>query len=220
MEGIEQPQNTPQQPKKKHTHPQVIVVRDWKEYLGESLLIIFSVLLALFLTEMINKIHESSETKQLLQDIRSELIKNKALVQEQYIYHQHVLKNIDSALADPRFQQQIVSNSEFHIQLLAPHGLRYRYLSDIAWQVAKLHDIASKIDLEDISLLTYIYQEDQDHIMKSEDEIAKVILDRPSRNTANIRETLILMRDNYLGWAVDRVPGLLQQYDKAIEKLK
>ncbi len=40
----------------KHSHkskPEVYVLRDWKEYLGESFLIMFSVLLALFLTEYI-----------------------------------------------------------------------------------------------------------------------------------------------------------------------
>ena len=36
----------------------VYPVRDWKEYLGESLLIVFSVLLALSVTEYISKLHE------------------------------------------------------------------------------------------------------------------------------------------------------------------
>ena len=219
MGETEQPKHNVPASKKKNDHPRVIVVRGWKDYLAESLLIIFSVLLALILTEVINKMHENQQTKQLLQDIRSELIKNKTFVEEQYMYHKHVLKNIDSALTDSRFQQQIVSNAEFNIHLIAPEGVRYRVLSDVAWQIAKQHDIASKIDLQDISLLTYIYQ-DQGQIMKSEDEVAKVFLDRPSRNPANIRETLILMRDNYHGWAVDRVPGLLLQYQKAIDKLK
>ena len=51
----------------KETAPiKVFTIRDWKEYVGESLLIIFSVLLALALTEWFNKLHEKSETHFLL----------------------------------------------------------------------------------------------------------------------------------------------------------
>ncbi len=54
-----------------HKHkPEVYVLRDWKEYLGESFLIIFSVLLALFLTEYITKQHEKNETHELLKNIK------------------------------------------------------------------------------------------------------------------------------------------------------
>lgn len=66
--------------------PEVYMLRDWKEYLGESFLIIFSVLLALILTEYINARHEKSETRDLLNNIKEELIKNKQAEQDQYNY--------------------------------------------------------------------------------------------------------------------------------------
>src|ERR1700749_3869641 len=78
--------------------PEVYVLRDWKEYLGESALIIFSVLLALFLTEYFSNLHEKNQTKELLNNIKEELVKNKKAEQEQYTYEKQVLKNIDSAL--------------------------------------------------------------------------------------------------------------------------
>jgi hypothetical protein len=198
--------------------PQVYVLRDWKEYAGESLLIIFSVLLALILTEFINNLHEKKETKDLLDNIRNELIANKKAETEQYAYHLQVVRSIDSALVSPGLQKKIVSNDEFHLNYIAPHGVLYRYLDDVAWEVAKNHNISSKISFKTISLLTYIYG-DQARIMKVEDEIAKVILSRESRKVENAHATLILIRDNYLGWAVDRAPGLLKQYDEAIRLL-
>jgi len=219
MEGTESSVQPRPEPRKKHAHPQVVVVRDWKEYLGESALIIFSVLLALFLTELINKRHENQETVNLIGDIRSELIENKTYVEEQFAYHQRVLKNIDSALTNPSFQARIVSGGEFNIKLIAPDGIQYRFLSDIAWQIAKQHDIASRIGLKEMATLTHIYQ-DQERIMKAEVEVADAFLDRASRDPVNTRVSLILMRDRYHGWAVDRVPGLLQQYQKAIDQLK
>ena len=153
MEDLNAPEPATPDPKKhKPAHPKVIVIRDWKEYLGESALIIFSVFLALILTEVINNAHEKNETELMLKDIRSELIQNKNAEEAYLAYHMSVLKNIDSALNDPQFQQQIVSGGEFHLNAIAPHGISYPYLNDVAWQIAKQHNIASKINLDVISL--------------------------------------------------------------------
>ena len=111
-----------------------------------------------------------------------------------------------------------MAGDEFHLDYIAPHGVLYRYLNDVAWQLAKSHDISSKLDFKTIAILTHIY-EDQVKIAKVEEEIARVILSREARKPENVRLTLVLIRDNYKGWAVDRAPGLLQQYDDAIKLL-
>jgi hypothetical protein len=77
----------------------------------------------------------------------------------------------------------------------------------------------SKIDIESISLLTKLY-EDQDRISKVEDEIARVIFDRSSRDPKQVHQTLILIRDIYHGWAVDRMPNLLSNIDITIKKIE
>ena len=106
-----------------------------------------------------------------------------------------------------------------NLDTIAPYGVLYRDLNDIAWQVAKQDNIFSKIDLSDYSLLTDIY-DNQARITKAEDEIANVLLSRESRTAADNRITLILMRDNYHGWAVDRVLALFAKYKKAIDALE
>src|SRR5690349_10498403 len=90
--------------------PEVSVVRNWKEYLGESLLIVFSVFLALGLTEVINKINEDQRTKEVLHQLREELVANKNGEEEQLAYHRQVLKNIDSALHNAQYAQQFINN--------------------------------------------------------------------------------------------------------------
>src|SRR6266478_3522141 len=80
--------------------PEVITVRNWKEYLGESLLIVFSVFLALFLTEKFTKLHEEHQTHQVLHQLRDEIISNKKAEEDQYQYHLQVIKRIDLALND------------------------------------------------------------------------------------------------------------------------
>ena len=75
----DKPATPAEEPKthRKKDKPEVYVLRDIKEYLGESVLIIFSVLLALVLTEYFNGLHEKNETKELLKNIKEELVKNK-----------------------------------------------------------------------------------------------------------------------------------------------
>src|SRR5664279_5167048 len=84
----------PKKRKKKYVYP----IRDWKEYIGESFLIVFSVLLALFLTEHINKLHDRENTKNLLKSIAAELNHNKKALLEMQDYNLIVFSKIDSVL--------------------------------------------------------------------------------------------------------------------------
>ncbi len=77
----------------------------------------------------------------------------------------------------------------------------------------------SKTDVETVAMLTRIY-EDQAKMMKVEDEVAKVIFDRASRDSSQVHKTLILIRDLYHGWAVDRTDGLLEQINSTIKKIQ
>jgi hypothetical protein len=138
---------------------EVITVRTWKEYVEESVLIVFSVVLALLLTTLFQKLHENKQTREVLHELREELITNKKSEEIQLTYH-----------------------------------------------------------LRTYSLLTNIYA-NQQRITKAEDEISKVLESWESRKPENLRTTLILIKDNYLRWAVDRAPGLLKRYQEAIEKL-
>jgi hypothetical protein len=196
----------------------VYTIRDWKEYLGESLLIIFSVLLALILTEFFTNLHEKENTKNTLRNISSELSHNKKAIQEMNQYNLQVLAKIDSALSNVKLQDQFVSNDELHLDVIAPQGVLYRYLDNEAWTIAKNNNVMSKVDAETIVMLTKVY-EDQGRMMKVEDEVAKVIFERASRDPKQVHTTLILIRDIYHGWAVDRTADLLNKIDNAIKKV-
>ena len=204
----------------KPTRPEVVVVRNLKEYLGESLLIIFSVILALILTEIFNKIHENQQTSEILHQLRLELMNNKRQETEQYKYHLQVLKNIDSALRNPSFAEEFIHNGELPHSLkpIAPEGVLLRDLNSVAWDVAKQNNVFAKLDLSTYGLLTDIY-DNQQRITSSEEKIGAVLLSWESRKPENLRTTLILLRDNYRGWAVDRAPRLLDLYQQAIDRL-
>jgi hypothetical protein len=204
---------------KKAKRPEVNIIRNWKEYLGESLLIIFSVALAIILTEVFSKIHENQQTRELLHQLRLELISNNKAEEVQYQYHLQVMRNIDSALHYDNFRKKFIDNGRIHLSVIAPDGVLKNDLNDIAWQIAKQNNIFAKINLDTYSLLTDIY-DNQERITKSEDEIGKVLLSFESRKPENAKTTLILMYDNYYAWAVERAPKLLKKYQKAIDELR
>ncbi|MBS1519393.1 MAG: hypothetical protein JST50_00235 [Bacteroidetes bacterium] len=218
----EEAQPVPETPHKKSHHkdtPEVYILRDWKEYLGESFLIIFSVILALVLTEYFSNLHEKRDTKELLDNIKTELIHNKKAEQEQYTYQKNALKAIDSALKTPSFQQKILVNNEFHLGYIAPEGVVNRDLSTVAWEIAKSHNITTKVSFKLIAKLTDIYA-NQARIDKVEEKVANVLLSWESRSPENMRTTLLLLRDNYKGWAFDRAPSLIAKYDEAIKMIE
>jgi hypothetical protein len=202
----------------KDGRPEVIIVRNWKEYLGDSLLIIFSVALAIILTEVFAKIHESQQTKDALHQLREELIANKDAEEDQYQYHLKVMQRIDSAMRTPSYAQKFINNGEVHLNVIVDSGVLRHDLNDVAWQAAKQNNVLTKIDFSTYSLLTDIYN-NQQRISKSEDEIGNVLLSWESRKPENLRTTLILMRDNYFAWEIERAPALLKKYQKAIDEL-
>ena len=169
------PEPPPKGKKQKEKLPEVLVIRNFKEYVGESLLIIFSVALAILFTELVTKINEKKETKELLRDIRNELVHNKADEERQYLYHLQVAHTVDSALQHPAFADSILVDGNFRLGLLAPRGVLDADLQTVAWEAAKSHNITAKIDISTLSLLDDIYN-DQVRIIKLEEEIGRLLL--------------------------------------------
>jgi hypothetical protein len=213
-------ENTPVAPhQKKYEIPEVIAVRNWKEYVGESLLIIFSVSLALILTEVFSKMHENQQTHEILHQLREELIVNKQYAEDQYRYHLKIMENIDSALHHPEYAQQFMNNGEIHLSVLVDSGVLRHDLDDVAWQIAKQNNVFTSLDLPTYTLLTDVY-DNQQKVAKVEDEVGKVLLSMESRRPENLRTILILIHDNFYAWSVERGPRLIAMYKKAIDKLR
>ena len=204
----------------KEKHPVVVVERNWKDYLGECLLIVFSVILALILTEFINNLNEKRKTNEVLRQLKDELTENLRLAKDQYNYHLQVINRFDSAINNSSIAQNFITNGVINVGKMfpPPHVVLLHDLNDVAWQIAKQNNIVLKIDIATYNLLNDIYN-NQLRITNSEDKIAQILFTYESRRQENIRTTLILLRDNFYGWDVERAPKLLQLYQQAIDKL-
>jgi hypothetical protein len=210
----------PSSRKIKRERPEVVTVRSWREYLGESMLIVFSVVLALALTEWFTRLHEEAQTRQILHELRQELLNNKEAEEIQYHYHQKIMRRLDSALVTPEYAQKFISNGRVHLSVIIDSGVIRKDLDDVAWQIAKQNDIFSKLDLSTISLLNDIYDNQQRITTKLEDGIGNLMLSLDARKPENLKMTLILIQDNYFAWELQRAPSLLDKYERAIDKLK
>ncbi|HVX26487.1 MAG TPA: hypothetical protein VHB70_09115 [Parafilimonas sp.] len=202
----------------KEKHQVVIVERGWKDYLGECLLIVFSVALAIGVTEYFNNLHDKNKDHEILQQLKDELTSNKNDAQDQYAYHLQVFKLIDSAKNNPAFAKKFLDSGKIHLGILFPEGVLLNDLNQVAWQQAKQSDIFSRIDLKTYSLLTDVYNA-QDRFLNLEPELAKILFSYDSRKPENLQVTLTLIHDAVFGWVVERTPHLLENYQKAIDAL-
>lgn len=204
--------------KEKITHPVVTVERGWKDYIGECMLIVFSVILALGLTEYLTNLNEEKKKDEILHQLKEEMISNKKDAEKQYNYHLQVFKIIDSAKTHSAFAQKILDNGKIHLGVIFPKGVLLNDLNEVAWQQAKQNNVFSKIDLKTYSLLTDVYNA-QERFLNLEPELAKILFSYESRKPENLQVTLTLIHDAVFGWVVERTPHLLKNYQDAIDKL-
>lgn len=202
----------------KEKHPTVTVERGWKDYLAECLLIVFSVLLALGLTEYFNSLHDKKQAYEILHQLKEELIANKKNAEKQYAYHLQVFKRIDSAKINPVFAKQFLDSGEVHLGVLMPEGALYKDLNEVAWQQAKQNDVFKYLDFSTYSLLTDVYN-NQERYLNLEPSLASLLINYRSRDVSNLQTTLTLIHDVLFAWIVERTPRLINQYQKAINIL-
>lgn len=199
--------------------PEVSIVRNWKEYLGECFLIVFSVLLALVLTEYFNSLHEKSQAKEILHQLREEVISNKKNAALQYAYHQQVFRNIDSAKKNIIYAKKFLDSGKLHLDVIMPEGALLKDLNEVAWQQAKQNNVFKYLDLSTYSLLTDAY-DNQERFLNLEPSLERLLISFESRKPENLQTTLTLIHDILWAWIVQRTPSLLKKYEKAIDKLR
>lgn len=202
----------------KENHQIVIVERGWKDYLVECLLIVFSVALALGLTEYFDNLHDKNKQHEILHQLKDELTANKNDAQDQYNYHLQVFKLIDSAKNYPAFAKKFLDSGKIHLRIIMPLGATRHDLKDVAWQLAKQNDVISKIDYDTYSLLESTYS-NQEKILNLEPSLEKILISYDSRKPENLQTTLTLIHDALYGWVVERTPELIEKYQKATDLL-
>ena len=165
-----------------------------KQYFGEGLLIVFSVLFALFINKAFED-YKTNQKKNIAQEsITKELYRNQAILNKWKEKHLAIKKRISSVVENQEDSLcvELKKYDYFNIGVLTNNKpLINAILSNTAWESAKTTGIISEFDYEMIQELTFVYDAQE---MLTERTIMKILdyLDNSeTHNMENLDKTLI-----------------------------
>lgn len=128
----------------------------------QFILIVFSVVLGLYLSERIEEGKKRQESEGLLTTIKSEAKDNLALLREWLPYHQEMKIKLDSLSKDEGFIEGFIDNKYLFFEILLTKGtfMSRRPTSD-AWDIAKSHPLIVNIDYDKWVILSRIYNQQE-----------------------------------------------------------
>lgn len=134
-----------------------------KATLAQFLLIVFSVVLGLYLSERIEERKKVQEADALLSVIEAEVAQNIRLFDYWVPYHQRVWLKLDSLSRDAAFVEQFVNDrSILFPTLLTERGtLMGRTPPSDAWDIAKSHPLTVNIAYEKLIALSRVYHQQE-----------------------------------------------------------
>lgn len=138
----------------------------------QLLLIVFSVVLGIFLSERIEERKNEREAALLLSKIKSEVIDNKKLLEHWVPYHSEIVTRLDSLNNDEAFIRNFIEDrSNLINEVLTRESLFGRSPSNDAWDIAKSHPLIVHFDYEDLLILSRIYNQQ----MMTYESVPKII---------------------------------------------
>lgn len=188
------------------------------EYLIEALLIVFSVIFALFLNEYRTNLKANRELDVMLSNVKTEVEINKRIIEDLIPYHQGVLDRLDAVLASDSAISSISSESGPDLSAVLPQGVFQRSVNSSAWEVTKSTGMISQLDVDQAQHLSRTYTQQEITFMPVYD-IYDMVTERDFLNQENTQGSLIIL-GMHLGEILGREKTLLLHYDEALKFLK
>lgn len=191
---------------------------NWKVVLVEALMIVLSVLLALFINEWKSNSNELKNTNTVMENISAEIKSNQTLVENFIPYHKTVLEKIQVAALKDSLLTTFLKNGYFEISSIAPRGIKQGDFQNIAWLIAKEERISNRISFEESQLIFSAYEQ-QARVLKTMERIIKFLGSREIHREELIEESIIVLA---LEWneMITQEEELVLRYSQALKKLK
>lgn len=125
----------------------------------QVLMIVFSVVLGLYLSERIEDRKNKKEATKLMSKIKSELKTNKKLLDEWVPYHQQVLKALDSLVTDKKFIEDFIEEKASLYRVFTKQSLMGESPTSDAWDIAKSHPLIVNFDYDELFALSRVYNQ-------------------------------------------------------------
>jgi len=132
----------------------------FKKNLTQVILIVFSVVLGVYLSERIEERNKLREADDLLSTINLEVKDNLALLKFWVPYHQTASKNLINLSNDPEFIEQFIQEKfVFFKKVFTRNTVMGRMPVIDAWEIAKSHPLIVSIDYDKYLALSRIYNQ-------------------------------------------------------------
>ena len=193
-----------------------------KKYFGDGLLIVFSVLFALFINSLAEKRAIKNKKDIALSSIKKELLKNKEILEVWHSNHSIVSSRMDSLVngLNDSLIDDIKKNDQLNLGLLFGNKtLVQELISKTAWETAKSTGIVAEFDYDTIEKLTEAYtiqDEVTEHSLRS---VLALYFDRESHKMENLLSTINQFDLRFMNLVGQEI-GLLYLCDLALEDLE
>ncbi len=165
-----------------------------KKYLAESLLIVFSVLFALFINNMAEDRQTNKRRNIALESIKKELQRNSGVIQHWKSNHAEMLTRIEAVVDGDRDSLlRELSQSDFLDLSLITGGqsLVDAFITNTAWETAKTTGILEEFDFETTQKLTLVYAMQDILMNQTLKNILDFYFDLDTHQLANRKAVLI-----------------------------
>lgn len=171
-----------------------IMVQQTKKLFIEGLLIVFSVLFALFISQMVENQKARAQKEQALDYIYQELESNRGVLKRWVWKHGKIRDNLRQMVSDPDDSlRQILRSSEtldFGV-ISGGESLIDALLTETAWEAAKSTKVVSDFDFDLVQEFTRIYGLQKILMEGSSSKFFEVYMDRKSHQIEYLATTLI-----------------------------
>lgn len=195
---------------------------NWKKYILEGMLIVFSVLFALFLNKTAERIETNNQRDKAIANIRAELEKNLTTIERWIGQHEQVADRVNQIIEgkNDTLRNQLLNSPMFNIGVLTNYqSIIDANLSDTAWETAKSTQIINEFDFETVQLLTSIYSLQEMIMDETIPEILSLYFDRETHDLGRLDGTLIQFKLRFEE-LVGQERLITDVYPDAIENLK
>jgi hypothetical protein len=186
------------------------------KYLGEAILIVFSVLLAFIL----NEYRENYLDHQLLQsnlvEISDEIEANLTILNDALPYHKEILKNIHAYLKD---DTGLELGDQLLLYSIAPKGLFQNPLSSTAWYVFTDNKLTTKLNFKTVYHLSEAYHAQEHFVERNIQQILGLLTSRDAIDKDQIHTTLLIL-DLHFTALIEREGQLIKHYQNALKQIR
>lgn len=185
----------------------------FREFLPQVILIVFSVVLGLYLSDAISKRQQRKKAKQLEVHIKKEIQQCRDEMVTWIPYHHRVIRKLDSLKREPAFMKAFQKDAS-SLFMITPRGLMNADFTTSAWEMAILNPAITEIEYERITEFSKVYEQIE-ITFKPLEKIMEAVYERDFNSEA-LAESNLTTVGNLLHELAGREYSLLANCNRAL----